>query len=406
MSGESNAGLLRVRGEDHPRVTFIELFFDLVFVFAVTQLSHLLLDHLSVRGALQTLLLLIAIWWAWIYTAWITNWFNPDHPAVRLMLIGIMLVSLIMAAALPEAFADRGLLFAVAYTAIQVGRTSFAVLALGKEPALRLNFLRILAWFLLSGVLWIAGGVADGRSREVLWTVAVLVEAIAPIAGFATPGLGRSLVSDWMIAGGHLAERCGLFMIVALGESILVTGATFADHEITSGTVAALLLAFAGSVALWWIYFDRSAGWADAIIAAAPDPGRLGRSAYTYFHLPMVAGIIVTAVGDELTIAHPGGHGDTALTAVALGGPALFLAGYALFKRSVSGSVHAVFVIAIGALALLVPLSLRVSPLVTSAASTLVVVAVAAWATHLRLSTTPAPAGVPGDEILHGSPPR
>jgi low temperature requirement protein LtrA len=384
MSGETSAGLLRVRGDVHPQVTFVELFFDLVFVFAITQLSHLLLDHLSVRGALQTLLLLIAIWWAWIYTAWITNWFNPNHAAVRLMLIGIMLASLIMSAALPEAFAGRGLLFAVAYTAIQVGRTSFAVFTLGAEPALRLTFIRILAWFLFSGVLWIAGGIADGGMRETLWIAAVLVDVVAPVAGFVTPGLGRSGVSDWTIAGGHLAERCGLFMIVALGESILVTGATFAAGEITLGTVTALLLAFACSVSLWWIYFDRSAGWADAIIAAAPDPGRLGRSAYTYFHLPMVAGIIVTAVADELTIAHPSGHGDTALTVVAMGGPALFLAGYAMFKRSVFGRTPVVYVIAIGVLAALVPLSLRAAPLVTSAASTLVVAAVAAWGVWSR----------------------
>jgi low temperature requirement protein LtrA len=311
------------------------------------------------------------------------------------MLIGIMLASLIMAAALPEAFADRGLLFAVAYTAIQVGRTSFAVLALGIEPALRLNFVRILAWFLCSGVLWIAGGIAGGSLREALWIAAVLVEFVAPIAGFATPGVGRSSVSDWTIAGGHLAERCGLFMIVALGESILVTGATFAAGEITLGTVTALLLAFVCSVSLWWIYFDRSAGWADAIIAAAPDPGRLGRSAYTYFHLPMVGGIIVTAVGDELTIAHPSGHGDTALTLVALGGPALFLFGYALFKWSVSGRVLPIYALAIGVLAALVPLSLRSPPLVTSAASTLVVAAVAAWGVWSRQAVPPEEAELP-----------
>jgi low temperature requirement protein LtrA len=148
--------------------------------------------------------------------------------------------------------------------------------------------------------------------------------------------------------------------------------------------MTALLLAFVCSVSLWWIYFDQSAGWADAIIAAAPDPGRLGRSAYTYFHLPMVAGIIVTAVGDELTIAHPSGDGETALTAVAMGGPALFLAGYALFKRSVFGRTPVVYLIAIGVLAALVPLSLRAAPLVTSAASTLVVAAVAAWGVWMR----------------------
>jgi low temperature requirement protein LtrA len=391
--------LVRVRGDDHPRVTFVELFFDLVFVFAVTQLSHLLLEHLTLHGAVQTLMLLLAVWWAWVYTAWFTNWFDPDQPAVRLMLVAVMLVSLIMSAALPEAFGERGLAFAAAYATIQIGRTAFVVAALRRGDPLRPTFQRILAWSVMAGVLWVAGGLAEGSAREVLWLAALVVDVAAPVAGYATPGLGRSRTEEWTIAGGHLAERCGLFMIVALGESILVTGATFADGEITVATVTALLLAFAGSVSLWWIYFDRSAGWADAIIAGASDPGRLGRSAYTYFHLPMVAGIIVTAVGDERTIAHPGGNGDTALTAVALGGPALFLAGYALFKRSVSGQAPAVYLIAIGVLAALVPLSLRAAPLVTSAASTLVVAAVAAWGVWARQTAGDEEAKRPGEEL-------
>ena len=158
--------MLRARGERRQRVTFMELFFDLVYVVAVTQLSQRLLEHLNVHGALQTLLLLLAVWSAWIYTAWITNWFDPDHPTIRLMLLGTMLVSLIMSATLPEAFGERGLLFAGAFVAIQVGRNLFVVAALGGEPRLRRNFQRILAWLVTGGMIWLAGGLAQGPARE------------------------------------------------------------------------------------------------------------------------------------------------------------------------------------------------------------------------------------------------
>jgi low temperature requirement protein LtrA len=357
----------------------MELFFDLVYVFAVTQLSHLLLDHLSLHGAAQTLLLLLAVWWAWIYNAWFTNWFDPDRRAVRLVLIGVMLLSLMMSATLPEAFGERGLFFAATYVAMQAGRSLFVVAALGAEPRLRRNFQRILAWCMASGALWLAGGVADGTAREAWWLAAVAVDYAAPAAGFFTPGLGRSLTTDWNIAGGHLAERCQQFLIIALGESIVVTGATFGQLPLAVESVAALIVAFLGSVAFWWLYFDRAAEDSSGVIAEAKDPGRLGRSAYTYFHVPMVAGIIVAAVADELTIAHPGGPTSAAAATTILGGPALFLAGHALFKRAVFDHVSRPRFAALVALAALAPLSPLLPPLALAAAATLVVAAVAAW---------------------------
>jgi low temperature requirement protein LtrA len=312
-----------------------------------------------------------------MYTAWLTNWFDPDRRAVRLVLLASMLASLVMSAALPEAFGERGLLFAGAFVALQVGRTLFAVLALGRQPALRRNFERILIWLIAAGVLWLAGGMAQGATREVLWVAAVIVDYVAPVAGFAVPGLGRSRTTDWTITGGHLAERCQLFVIIALGESILVTGAGFSQLQPSAPVVAAFVVAFAGSVALWWIYFDRSADASGDVIARSDDPGRLGRSAYTYCHLPMVAGIIVSAVGDELTIAHPGGHADAATTAVVLGGPALFLAGHALFKRAIFGVLSAPRLVALAVLAALVPAGLALPPLLLALAATLVVAGVA-----------------------------
>jgi low temperature requirement protein LtrA len=376
------AGLLRGQGERGHRVTTVELFFDLVYVFAVTQLSHLLLENLTLHGAVQTLMLLLAVWWAWVYTAWFTNWFDPDRPAVRLMLVGVMLVSLIMSAALPEAFGERGLAFAGAYATIQIGRTAFVITVLGRGDPLRTNFQRILAWSVMAGALWVAGGLAEGSAREVLWLAALVVDFAAPVAGFATPGLGRSRTREWTIAGEHLAERCQLLIIIAFGESILVTGATFSDLPFDWATLAAVVVAFIGSVALWWVYFDRGAAWANEVIASSVDPGRLGRSAYTYFHLPMVAGIIVAAVADELTIAHPDASGTVSVTAVILGGPALYLAGHALFKRALSGRLSRSHVVAVAALAALIPVGLLAPVLATGIAATAVVVAVAGWDTR------------------------
>ncbi len=375
--GENGAGLLRERGESGERVTNFELFFDLVYVFAVTQLAHLLLGHPNALGAVQTLVLLLAVWWAWIYTAWITNWFNPDRSSVRLILIGVMLLSLIMSAAIPEAFAARGLYFAGAYVVIQLGRTIFAIARLDSHPQLRRNFQRILTWSVTSGLLWLLGAFATDIAREVLWLAAVLVDYAAPAFGFFTPGWGRSHTTDWTITGSHLAERCQLFLIIALGETILDTGVTFGELPWSAMRVTALAVAFVSIVALWWIYFYRSAQGGQQVISSAVDPGRLGRSAYTYFHLPMVAGIIVTAVADELTIAHPGSPARAATAMVIAGGPTLFLAGHALYKWALSGRIYISRLVAIGVLGALALLGNVMPALLLAILTGLVLVAVA-----------------------------
>ncbi|UHQ22061.1 low temperature requirement protein A [Lysobacter sp. 5GHs7-4] len=332
MSASARTLLRNRSGHQHGRVTMVELFFDLVFVFAVTQLSHTLLEHLTPAGALQTLLLFFAVWWVWIYTSWCTNWLDPETPPVRLMLFALMLGGLLLSSSLPRAFGERGLLFACAYAAMQVGRTAFMMYALrGRNAALFRNFARIGVWLLVSATLWIAGGLAQGEARYAWWLGALLIEYIGPFAFFWVPGLGRSTIADWDVDGGHLAERCALFVIIALGESILVTGATFSQLPFDGVHGAAFVSAFVGSVAMWWIYFDSGAERASHRIAQAADPGRQARMAYTYQHLLIVGGIIVCAVADEIVLMHPG-HVDQAGLAAILGGPALYLLGNALFK--------------------------------------------------------------------------
>jgi low temperature requirement protein LtrA len=375
---------LRVRGAGEQRVTPLELFFDLVYVFAITQLSHLLLDHPTPGGALQTLFLLLVVWWAWQYTAWFTNWFDPEASSVRLVLAAVMLASLVMSAAIPEAFGERGLAFALAYVAIQAGRTAFAVVALGADHPLGGGFRRILAWFAASGVLWVAGGLLEGLGRYALWLLALAVDYSGPAARYRTPGFGSSRTEEWTIEGAHLAERCQLFVIIALGESILVTGTTFAEAEASAATVAAFAVAFVGSAALWWTYFARSARDASGAIARSADPGRLARSAYVYCHIPIVAGIIAVAAADELVLAHPKDFGTFASVSLILGGTALFLAGHGLFVWAVSGRVPWSRFVGVAALAALAPLGPAVPALVLATAAALVVVLLAAWDSMTR----------------------
>jgi low temperature requirement protein LtrA len=373
--------LLRARREhEHGKVAFVELFFDLVFVFAVTQLSHSLLEHFTLLGVIQTTLLLMAVWWVWIYTSWVTNWLDPETPPVRLMLFVLMLAGLVLSTSLPEAFEARGLAFAAAYVFMQVGRSLFMLWALGPHsPANLRNFQRITSWLALSGVFWIAGGFTDGVTRLGLWGVALFLEYLSPSTGFWTPGLGRSTTADWDVEGGHMAERCGLFIIIALGESILVTGATFGTLEWAPETVAAFVVAFLGSVAMWWIYFSIGAEMGSRLIARSADPGRLARLAYTYMHLPIIAGIIVAAVADELVLAHPTGHTGIETTVAVLGGPALYLVGNMLFKQATANRVPLSHLVGPLLLVVLVPLSWTASPLMLATAASLVLVLVAIW---------------------------
>jgi low temperature requirement protein LtrA len=370
--------LLRIRkGHEHARVTFVELFFDLVFVFAVTQLSHALLAHFTPLGAGQTLLLMMAVWWVWIYTSWITNWLDPERIPVRLMLFAIMLAGLILSSSIPRAFAELGLVFALAHASIQIGRTLFMLWGVRGHVSLTLNFRRILAWLCGSGVFWIAGGVAEGEWRLALWVIALVIEYTGPSTGFWTPGLGRSTTADWNVEGGHLAERCGLFVIIALGESILVTGATFSNLAWSPPVVLAFLSAFVSSLAMWWIYFNAGAERGTETITSSGDPGRLARLAYTYIHLFIVAGIIVTAVGDEFTLAHPEDYADMKMAAAIAGGPGIYLIGTLLFRRAVTGLLPKIQLAALVLLVVIFFAAGLFSTLALSLVTTIVLCAVA-----------------------------
>ena len=332
------AQLFRTRSEDdRTPVTYIELFFDLVFVFAITQLSHRLQSHLNAYGALETLVLFLPIWWVWIYTSWTTNWLDPERANVRLMLIVMMLGGLALSSAVPDAFGATGLLFAASYIAMQLFRSLYMVWASrGVNEGRKRNFLRISFYFVLSAPLWLGGAFADAGWRMLCWALAIAIEYAGPMLFFRTPVLGRSTGEDWDISGEHMAERCALFIIIALGEAVLVTGATYAGLAHDSPTAIAFVGSFIGSATMWWIYFDIGAKRASTMISAADNAGFIARNAYTYLHMPIVAGIIVTAVGDALMLIQPNGRPDVAYLLTGCGGPWLFLLGNQVFKWTTS----------------------------------------------------------------------
>jgi low temperature requirement protein LtrA len=385
VSGQARAALALLRDRSGTqRVTNIELFFDLVYVFAVTQLSHYLLRHPTVEGAFQTAILLALVWLAWAYTTWVTNWLDPDRLLVRLLLVVLMLVSLAMSVALPNAFGSWGLWVGGAYALMQIGRTIFVVAVL-PPGTLRRNFERILVWCVVSGALAVGGGLAHGHTRELLWLLAIGADTLGGIVGFAVPGLGRSRTLDWTIEGGHLAERCQAFILIALGESIVIIGATLSEVAHASATeLTAFVVAFAGSVALWWLYFDRSADASAEIIERSDDPGRLGRTAYHLIHPVMVAGIIVAAAADEKILTAPSIHAQSASAWMILGGPALFLAGHAAFKYVLWRIVPWTRLAGIAVLALLA-LAVPVLPEIALAGCAAAVVALVAATDRRRL---------------------
>jgi low temperature requirement protein LtrA len=388
VTDQKSSTLLRSRGHGHTRVTYVELFFDLVFVFAITQLSHSLLHHYTPVGLAETAFLTLAVWWVWIYTSWATNWLDPQSTPVRLLLFALMAAGLVLSSSIPEAWGEKGLAFAGAYVFMQLVRTAFLTLALrGHSPQNHRNFQRIIVWLITSAAFWIVGGFLEHEQRWIAWGIALGLEAIAPACMFWVPGMGHSQTTDWDVSADHFAERCALFVIIALGESLLVTGGTFAGLEWTPMSMAAFGVCLAGTLAMWWVYFSIAAEDAGEEFKRSDDTGRLARSAYTYCHIPVIAGIILSAVSDEFVLGHPDHHVEPFQAVAILGGPALFLFGNLIFKRVMFEEFprsHIVGLALLAALALAIPYATTIV-LAAAAAGVLLVtglwenVSVARW---------------------------
>ncbi|MGW4467596.1 low temperature requirement protein A [Micromonospora sp. NPDC004704] len=379
MTGAGESGVLR-SAESSQRATFLELFFDLVFVFALTRISQrLITDFTDERRILlgeagQTLLLFLALWLVWSFTALVTSRLDPDQPLIQLMVVGTMFGALVMAVAVPEGFGERAAVFAGAYVAIQVGRTLF-LLAINRsewEVGARLLF-----WLGLSVVPWLLGAaVGQPWLRGLLWTVAVLLDYGGVILDWPTPKLGRVRTAEVPIAGEHLAERYQQFLLVTLGESILVIGLTFSGSSFAPDRTTAFLVSLLTTVLLWRVYFHQAGHLLPLAITVAGRQLRFGVS-MSFSHLFMVAGIVLTAVGYELSIAHPLGHPTPVWLYAILGGPALFLVGRALFEYQVFARVSRSRTAGFVLLGLLALALVHTPPLVAGAAAAAVLAGVA-----------------------------
>lgn len=356
-------------------VTPLELFFDLVYVFTVTQLTHHLFGHVDARGMVETLVLTLAVMYAWFMTVWTSNWLDGDRRPVQLMLLSLMFASLLMATSVSGAFGDRAALFVIGYLAIQIGRTAFAVVAF-RGHRLYMHFVNALYWEIGTGLIWIAGAFADGDARLALWIVAVLVTYGGVIAGHPLPGRRSPFSSDSQIYAEHLLERFRLFFLIALGETVLTLGNAFAGQPVQADRLLVLAVAFAGTVALWWCYFHRAEEIGLSAVEDAADASRIvGFGNYTL--IAMVIGIVAIAVGDELAIAHPGDSSTLSAAVLIFGGPALFLLAQVVFMRRAAGEVPRPRLLACAALLVLAVATAPLSLLAAVLASTGVLVAVA-----------------------------
>jgi len=258
-TNEAPPGMLRARPRESASVLPVELFFDLVYVLAVTQLAHYLLDHLTLRGAAEALLLFLAVWRGWVHITWISNYFDVRSRQFRLVLMVVTFASLILSASLPEAFAGRGLAFAVGFGVILTAAATWAILGVGRGNPLRTPFERVLSWDLLTAGLFIVGGLLDGDARFAVWLGAIAIAYTVMWLGFPTPRLGHSHTTEYPVTGDHLAERSLLFVTIALGETLIITGSNFGELPADAERFAAFAVAFVATVAIWWLYFDRGA---------------------------------------------------------------------------------------------------------------------------------------------------
>ena len=365
----------RASGEPgEARVAPIELFFDLVFVFALTQVTAFLAEDLSWPGLGRGLMLLAALWWAWVCYAWLTDAVPPEAElSARLVLLAAMAAMILASLAVPRAFAEAGLLFGVAYLVVRVLHVVLYALVTRRTPDARRAVLRLAPGFLLSSALLVAAGASEDPLRPALWLLALLMDYGAPLI---------SGVAGLRVKPAHFVERHGLFIIIALGESIVAIGAAGVSHD--PAVLVAAVLGVAVAAGLWWAYFDVVALAAERRLTTLHGHERTvhARDSYTYLHLLMVAGIVLVALGIKKTLAHVDQPLD-AIPAIALcGGAALYLIGHVGFRLRDLGSVNVPRLLLALVCCALVPVAVRVPAIATLATLAILLVVLGAIETY------------------------
>lgn len=346
------------RGEGEERVTALELFFDLIFVFALTQVAGLVSASPTWEGLAQGVLVLGMLWWAWAAYAWLTNTLDPEDGVVRLAMFGAMAAMFVASLAVPHVFGDDALLFACAYALVRIAHLAlYLVAGLGDRDLL--GAIGRLAVGSATGVtlLFVASAV-DGWLQLSLWAVALAADLLG-----AYIGGGRG----WRLSPGHFAERHALVLIIALGESIVALGVGASESELGLGVLAAVLLGLAVACALWWAYFDVVAIVAERKLKETRGKAQLtmARDSYSYLHLPMVAGIVLFAVGVKKTLAHVGDPLELVPAVTLCGGVALYLVAHILFRlRNVRTLNRQRLVVAV-LLCLTIPAAIEIPALAT-----------------------------------------
>ena len=358
--------------ESEQRVTPLELFFDLVFVFAITQVTGFLADHSTWEGLLQGLLLLGALWWAWGAYAWLTNTLNPEEGGVRLAVFGSIAAMLIVSLAVPTAFGDNGVVFGIAYFLVRANHLVLYAIASRADRELLKAVLRLVPAAVLGPVLIVVAGFLDGSAQVAVWAAALAVDYLGVL-------IGR--MRGWRVSPEHFVERHGLIVIIALGESIVALGVGATGVPLDAGTIAAALLGITVITALWWSYFDWMIFISQARLteATGSDRAALARDLYSYLHMPMVSGIILFALGLKTTLAHV----DSALEiipAIGLcGGLAMYMAAHVAMRLRVGGGLGHGRPIAAVVLVVLVPLATMVPAIVALGLVTAVCVGLIAY---------------------------
>jgi low temperature requirement protein LtrA len=353
---------------EEERVTPLELFFDLIFVLALTQCTALMSHHPSWSGLAQGLLVLGMLWWAWVGYAWLTSLIDPEEGAVRLVMFGAMAALLIVSLCVPEAFGDLALVFALAYGAVRVAHIGLFMLASPDDDALRHSVLGLAASTAMAVTLLAVASLFDGLAQGALWALALLLDMGGPYI-FGSRG--------WKLVPGHFAERHGLIVIIALGESIVAIGVGAAG-ALTFGIGAAAVLGVALTAALWWAYFDIVAIVSGRrLVEAGPGQAQneMARDSYSYLHLPMIAGIVLVALGLKKTIGHFDDQLDAVPAFALLGGISLYLLGLVAFRYRHVHSINRRRLLLAVVLLILVPVAMEVPAVVA-----LVTVNVLLWA--------------------------
>ncbi|MDG4781615.1 low temperature requirement protein A [Micromonospora sp. WMMD961] len=375
------------------RVTLLELFFDLVYVVALALISRTMVDELDWRSAGQALIMLAAVWWTWAITTLVTDLYDPERTEIKLLISSVMFGALLMTTAIPQAFNDRGLVFAGTYVAIHLGRGLFLMPAVRRQPQTQRRAARIFTWFAVSAIPWLIGAFVSGDARIACWAVALAIDYVGFRLAYPVPGLGVVPEKQRNVTAEHLSERYQQFFIIALGDCILTIGTMFSMEHNEAENIAEFAVAFLTTLLLWRIYVHKSGELLPSAIQASRSPSRFLFSA-PYTHLMMISGVVTTASGFHLVLHEPTGETPPAWLAVILGGPALFLAGRASFEYEVFSRVSWSRPGGILALLTIAPAALYLPPMFTSLGALLVLVGVA-YADYRRSHGKPAEAPSP-----------